>query len=78
MGIIDQSTFRLLCPSCGVTEVATAYEKGSQYSGGHWPTSLPLQHFAARWVGGGREELGIDGATCLSCGATATISCTYS
>lgn len=77
MGIIDQTTFKLFCSVCGVSEVVVAYQKGSQFSGGHWQGSVDFSRFRASWSGGGVDEPKITQAICGACGASASVSVGY-
>jgi hypothetical protein len=74
MGIIDQSTYKVDCDQCEITENVTIYDKGSMYGGSHWQSGKSMTHFNARWTGGGKVDPDLASATCYRCGHSARVT----
>ena len=72
MGVIDKNTFKLECPSCGVTESLSALEKGSCYGSGGWTDYGDSKHFDYHQTPGKIGPI-IDEATCKKCNVAAIL-----
>jgi Zn finger protein HypA/HybF involved in hydrogenase expression len=69
MAIIDQTTFRFLCPQCETTESIKFLEKGSGW-GSSWIPSSTLSKFTVEWSGNDdRIEPEVKNAVCNECGS---------
>lgn len=77
MGISDKVWFKLTCPKCGVTEVASSSDKGSTWGGPSWNSLTPLNSFSLQSIGGGNAEPEIAAARCTACNVTARVESSY-
>lgn len=75
MGIIDQTTYTLTCPKCGIYESQKVLDKGSNWSGSWWQSGASFTHFQTTWDGeGGSIEPKLSSATCKSCQSKAQVA----
>ena len=74
MGILDKTTHKLTCPQCGMSEVATVLDRGSEWSGPCWQEGPAMQQFHVKWHGSDKTEPTITTATCKKCGVPATVT----
>lgn len=77
MGTIDKLWVKLTCDKCGVSEVATASDKGSGWGGSHWNDLGGFVKFDAVITGGGNTDPDVTSAKCKSCGHVAKIDEEY-
>jgi hypothetical protein len=77
MGIIDQSYARLTCGECDVSEVATAFDRGSGWRGSSWGHYGEVSGFVVEQSGGGTTEPTISTVTCTVCGTRAVVETSY-
>ena len=73
MGVHDSIKATLDCPTCDISEVATAVDGGPF----HWYDFCPVDTFDVVSEGGGKVEPTIVAATCKRCGAAANVSYRY-
>jgi len=77
VGIIDKVWIKVSCENCNISDVSSAADKGSGWSGSSWNSLAGFKNFDVTADGSGKEEPSIISAKCQQCGSDAKVLSEY-